>query len=166
MATRGCVAVGTVQRWEGVYNHNDSYPGCLGAEVYRLAKNQYDEGQLGAFCSVIGRHSRWENIVKAAAADLNVARLTSEKANPLHIEWVYVIQLGTEKLHVLAGVEDGERYVYKRVVSIPFNTRAEVNWLMIQNFKDNPTEFNRNLIFSAAALPKTSFERILEDDDL
>ena len=34
MATRGAVASGTLEKWTGVYNHWDSYPSGLGAEVW------------------------------------------------------------------------------------------------------------------------------------
>ena len=34
MSTRGCVAVGTLREWRGVYNHWGSYPTELGADVW------------------------------------------------------------------------------------------------------------------------------------
>ena len=35
MSTRGCVAVGTLEKWIGCYNHRDSYPTSLGCEVWK-----------------------------------------------------------------------------------------------------------------------------------
>ncbi len=40
MSTRGCVAWRIGQGFRGVYNHADSYPTCLGADVFSQAKRR------------------------------------------------------------------------------------------------------------------------------
>lgn len=168
MSTRGCVAVGTTKVWRGVYNHSDSYPGSLGAEVYSVAQEQQLTGKLRVFCQKILNSHRWEHVVEtdktAAAMDV----LTHETALPGLIEWVYVLDAGARKMHVLFG-NIGPGPDFKRVCSIPFDCNAEINWLMIFNARENPEAFDPNKIYRIAKeplLPRTSFERVLEDDDL
>jgi hypothetical protein len=76
-----------------------------------------------------------------------------------------VIDLPKRRMHVLAGMP-GTDHGYHRVCSIPFDTNAEINWLMIENFKLAPSEFDANKIFFMSTRPRTSFERVLDDDDL
>lgn len=45
MSTRGCVAIGTPEKWRGVYNHWDSYPTGLGQEVWQQLKTLLNEGK-------------------------------------------------------------------------------------------------------------------------
>jgi hypothetical protein len=75
MSTRGCVAVKTGEdkkkdsfgydkvikvHWKGIYNHSDSYPTWLGAEVYKqFAGKSADE--LKVMCAELLRHSDWDS---------------------------------------------------------------------------------------------------------
>jgi len=45
MSTRGIVAVGTLARWQGIYNHYDSYPTGLGKDLYEHLAEQMTRGQ-------------------------------------------------------------------------------------------------------------------------
>jgi hypothetical protein len=67
MSTRGCVAVGSSSIWKGIYNNHDSYPTGLGAEVYKLAKEQAFTGTLRVWCEGILKAGRWENFVSGLA---------------------------------------------------------------------------------------------------
>jgi hypothetical protein len=49
MGTRGCVAVGTLKKWRGVYNHNDSYATGLGREVWQKLQEARRDAGLKAF---------------------------------------------------------------------------------------------------------------------
>lgn len=40
MGTRGCVALKKESGWEGVYNHYDSYPTCLGSELWKRIQEE------------------------------------------------------------------------------------------------------------------------------
>lgn len=42
MSTRGCVAVGVPRKWEGIYNHCDSYPSGLGKDLWDILRHQKD----------------------------------------------------------------------------------------------------------------------------
>ncbi len=46
MGTRGCVAIGTDEKWRGVYNHWDSYPTGLGRRVWlHIRKKWIEQGR-------------------------------------------------------------------------------------------------------------------------
>jgi hypothetical protein len=62
MSTRGCVAVGTPEKWRGVYNHCDSYPTGLGAELYEHVMRQMLEGKtLAEIGDNILKFDDWRN---------------------------------------------------------------------------------------------------------
>ena len=85
MGTRGCIAVGTIDRWEGIYNHMDSYPSGLGKEVW----NKIRDIGLDAFVEEIRNNK-------------DKSRVTSENPDPLFIEWVYIINPKTKSLSLLS----------------------------------------------------------------
>jgi len=60
MSTRGCVAIGTKDDWQGVYNHFDSYPTSLGAEVYEHLRGKGVEG-LKKFAEELLKYDDWRN---------------------------------------------------------------------------------------------------------
>ena len=41
MSTRGCIAVGTIDNFEGRYHHSDSYPTSLGATLWELYRGHF-----------------------------------------------------------------------------------------------------------------------------
>lgn len=49
MSTRGCLAIGSLYDWKGVYNHFDSYPTGLGPEVWQAIKD-------GTYTKLIEEH--------------------------------------------------------------------------------------------------------------
>jgi hypothetical protein len=62
MATRGCVAVGTPDKWRGVYNHWDSYPSWLGACLAEHIRNEIDDGKtFRQICEDILKYDDWRN---------------------------------------------------------------------------------------------------------
>ena len=56
MSTRGFVGIGTVDQWEGRYNHWDSYPTGLGADVWATAQRflQADRHLRGFAARLLG----------------------------------------------------------------------------------------------------------------
>ncbi len=60
MSTRGCVAIKTKEGWEGVYNHSDSYPTCLGQEVFEYLKGKGVDG-LKKFAEDLLKYDDWRN---------------------------------------------------------------------------------------------------------
>lgn len=57
MSTRGAVAVGTAEKWSGVYNHFDSYFGGLGEEVWEHVQKNKD--RLADFAKDILSFDDW-----------------------------------------------------------------------------------------------------------
>jgi len=60
MSTRGCVAVGTIEEWTGLYNHANSNPLNLGKEVWAEINEKY-KGDLAKFCKDIMNYDDWRN---------------------------------------------------------------------------------------------------------
>jgi len=97
MSTRGCVAVGVPLKWEGVYNHYDSYPAGLGQEVWKIAS---DEKNLRLLCECLLQHGSWLSFL-SRDDHLDLDHITSENPDPLFIEWVYIIDPDRTMLHVM-----------------------------------------------------------------
>jgi hypothetical protein len=70
MSTRGCIAVGTLKNWKGIYNHSDSYPTWLGPELWEHLIRQQLEGKTLA---EIGRNilsfDDWRNYLQAGLCE-------------------------------------------------------------------------------------------------
>jgi len=61
MSTRGCVAIRKKDGgWVGVYNHSDSYPTCLGKEVW----NHLQGRDLKRFAEDLLRFDTWDNYLQ------------------------------------------------------------------------------------------------------
>ena len=206
MSTRGCVAVlqeGNGESfndyglsWRGVYNHFDSYPGGLGAEVHSyfaavppddlpavlramLEHNDWRDFLAGGVCEYCGKKGlgqphtisgalgldldRWRTPeeMQAYYSDLPAWRgrtseinrmvdshfstvkavretgypdpeakghehytgpvesqhLTSERPNPLFIEWVYIVDPLDRKIHVLSHTDVEQLHQYNTLPS-------------------------------------------------
>jgi hypothetical protein len=134
MGTRGAITFGDQRTWRGIYNHADSQPTWLGPRLWRaivdarrtpggldaLRTRLIDAGDLAAL-------ERGER----AAEPLEMAHDT---ADPLHVEWVYVIDSGARRLHVLGHApvpgrppEQPLEYVYDRAASFDLDG-AEPDW--------------------------------------
>lgn len=116
MSTRGGVAVGTLDKWIGVFNRQDSYPMQLGVNVLNYlvgilrGKNEslktladYEERLLNfdtwmAFQT--GDHS-WD-------AKGRLWHINNQEADPIFIEWVYVLDAKKAILWVLESVNSKE----------------------------------------------------------
>lgn len=141
MGTRGCVAVGTPDRWIGCYNHFDSYPTGLGADVWAewkenpnlpedlLKFGDWREYLNGGICEYCGKkrgqpHSILvnEHTMRPGGdpdalyhehndAELEDKFLTQDQADPLFIEWVYILDPEKQAIHILSNVgkEDYEQ---------------------------------------------------------
>jgi len=184
MSTRGCVAVGNRRSWKGIYNHSDSYPGGLGRDVFTRARahaqsTAYVSPRAGlqVFGEALFHFTRWETFVTNGSGHQYTGHIHSTEPDPLHIEWVYVIDSEAEALHVLASKEvdpgvvsdwytPGKpcgpsprklkkgvwdyghcRYRHAHVVSIPFASEAEPNWYMISKFQHDWENFDAALMF-------------------
>ena len=65
MSTRGCVAVGTVKKWRGVYNHSGSYPSGLGMELYEHLMRQMLTGKtLAEIGESLLKFDDWRNYLE------------------------------------------------------------------------------------------------------
>jgi len=60
MSTRGCVAIGTLASWRGVYNHWDSYPTGLGQQVWQHLQSGLANGKtLEEFACELLTYDDW-----------------------------------------------------------------------------------------------------------
>ena len=59
MSTRGCVAIGTPEHWQGVYNHWDSYPTYLGAKLWEHLHPNGQLRDLNAFAEDLLMYGDW-----------------------------------------------------------------------------------------------------------
>jgi hypothetical protein len=97
-------------KWEGVYNHCDSYPIGLGQEVWKIAS---DEKNLGLLCERLLQHGSWSSfLTRDDQEDLD--HITSENPDPLFVEWVYIIDPERNMLHVLKNESVGNRLDFSK----------------------------------------------------
>lgn len=134
MGTRGCVAVGNPNKWIGLYNHWDSYPSGLGADVWEEWKRnsnlpeellKYDDWRsylAGGICEYCGKkrgqpHSITVNehtnrpggdpdalYHKHNEGNPSEHHITNENPDPLFLEWIYILNKDERKIHILAHV--------------------------------------------------------------
>lgn len=71
MSTRGVVAVGTMAKWRGIYNHSDSYPTELGKMLYEHLSNEIiKEGKtLAEVGEAILKFDDWRNYLKGGVCE-------------------------------------------------------------------------------------------------
>lgn len=60
MTTHGVVAIGNKDRWVGIYNQQDSYPSCLGKDVWDTIK---EYGNLNKFVRDLLKYDDWINFL-------------------------------------------------------------------------------------------------------
>lgn len=169
MSTRGAVAVGTKDKWKGVFNHWDSYPRGLGKEVWDevqdkgieavaagiLGCGDWREYQSNGICEYCGKvtgqpHSIRGEVCIAGVSDISdntsssikneiMSRLKPEirknlketgypdpeakyhkhgqgvkdqfdqdHADPLFLEWVYILDVAKRQIHILQHISDGK----------------------------------------------------------
>jgi hypothetical protein len=94
MSTRGCIAIGTPRKWEGTYNHWDSYPTGLG-------KNVWDDIDSSGYFEYL-KDLRAD--IKKMKDDENAGDLITKKnSDPLFIEWVYILNPKKKQIKILAS---------------------------------------------------------------
>jgi hypothetical protein len=133
MGTRGAVAFGSPAHWEGVYNHSDSQPTGLGAALWLALRNARSAaGGLAHLRTALMAAGDWAAFERGEAAP-EPLELSSESADPMYIEWVYVIDVEGRRLHVLGHAQvdapsgESPRYFYD--LSGSFDLDAdEPNW--------------------------------------
>ena len=136
MGTRGAITVGALAKWSGVYNHWDSYPEGLGADVwevltspdgiekYKRAITEHPGG-WSSFPEKCYCHSEFAQRDGSAAKDSQFykvdapsGQMTNENADALFIEWVYVLDENEMALHILESYSTGNGYAHKWVKSL------------------------------------------------
>lgn len=118
MSTRGCIAFGNKEKWEGLYQHSDSYPTYLGPVLLKayqdgtLKPDILDKhpGGFSQFPDVCYCHD--EHFAKrdgSAAKDspyykktVQPMKIDSANSDPLFIEWVYIFDEELGVMHILA----------------------------------------------------------------
>jgi len=149
MSTRGCVAIKNKsgKGWKGVYNHSDSYPTCLGRDVWKHLQSKdvdafakelltYDDwrdylaegicpycGKKGLgqphsiSCGIYGCESGTYPDPEAKGhkhSGMERPYLFTEKnADPLSIEWLYVIDPAKRTMKIFCNESDGKEYKLK-----------------------------------------------------
>lgn len=114
MSTRGCIARATGDGWKGRYNHSDSYPTWLGAEVWAILHERFG-GDAAAFLRyATEEHSGWSQFGsvcychdRGEGADYGWIEergpCSETTCDPLFIEWVYVLDPAARRLTVLCS---------------------------------------------------------------
>lgn len=102
MSTRGCVAVGVPLKWEGVYNHCDSYPTGLGVDMWDILRHIRPKD----FAEKLLQQGSWPAFLAAELQNghdthLDCEHITNETPDPLFIEWVYIVDPERNMLHIL-----------------------------------------------------------------
>jgi hypothetical protein len=70
MSTRGCIAVGTLKNWKGIYNHCDSYPTWMGPRLWEhLIRQQLAGKTLAEIGRDILSFDDWRNYLKAGLCE-------------------------------------------------------------------------------------------------
>jgi hypothetical protein len=90
MATRGCIAVGTPDKWRGVYNHWDSYPTHLGVLLADRIRKKIKQGEtLKQICDDILNYDDWRNYLNGGVCPY-CGRKASQPHSILSILWLLV----------------------------------------------------------------------------
>jgi hypothetical protein len=97
---RGCVAVGTIDKWTGVYNKAGSLPSRLGRDSWDILHNIY-KGNVNKFTEELLEYERWDDFVEKKTK-MSHEHISSEDPNPLFIEWVYVYNPDEKTFAILA----------------------------------------------------------------
>lgn len=122
----GAVAVGTVERWTGVYDEAGSEPGTLGRALWSLLVQMRARGEgLEELRFLMERHGRWEVIAHARGltqerpSDRTPIRVLSSVVDPRFVTWVYVVDPVAGVLTVLATSAETAAHVPVAVVPLP-----------------------------------------------
>lgn len=100
--TRGCIAIGDLNAWQGIIIPSDAQAHSAGIEIRNYLRYQKD---LFAFANELLTHPTWSSFKskhiggKDTFLGLEANRLTPENVNPLYIEHVYVIDPPMKQLH-------------------------------------------------------------------
>jgi hypothetical protein len=145
VSTRGCIAIGTPESWLGLYNHSDSYPTGLGAEVWNNMQAAIHKDGIEA-----AMHEVSQRVNDAARGGYEHNDFMDNKAaSPLFIEWVYIIDDETKVMHVLASRKrnpdpkhpnaldaeirlGGEKWEHFLIDTVPLDG-PEPDWAAMQN---------------------------------
>lgn len=108
MSTRGCIAIGTPDQWQGVYTHYDSYPTERGPLVW-------DAVRSGTYRFLIEQHpggwSVFPRICYCHSPEFDRRNsdgiITHQDNDPLSIEWVYILDEAAHTLHILNAQDAG-----------------------------------------------------------
>lgn len=121
----GAVAVGTVERWTGVYNDAGSEPAHLGRALWALLVRLRERGLgLEELRFLMERHGRWEVIAKAEGlhaapvTDRTPIRVLSSVVDPQFVVWVYVVDPEAGRLTVLSSAGVGQGPARYRTVAV------------------------------------------------
>lgn len=123
MLARGCIAIKTKDGWRGIYNHWDSYPSWLGKELWDFIKRNKAEaiakaieqhpGGFRSFPSECYCHSEFSKKNGSCAKDSPLYNtstpsgiIDSQNANPLFVEWVYIIDPDKQTMTILTNQSD------------------------------------------------------------
>lgn len=74
MSTRGCVAVKKGNDFTGIYNHFDSYPAGLGADLWRYLQDAMKKNTLKEITTQLLKYDDWRNFLNGGICEYCGAR--------------------------------------------------------------------------------------------
>lgn len=111
-STKGIIAVTSKKSWQGVYNHYDSYPSGLGQAIWDKIKWYQQEGmtledavQTFTSCKIVLIPQGYSKFPDKPFHISEPERIyTSATANPILLEWIYVIDPKTCTMRIMHRV--------------------------------------------------------------
>ena len=123
--TRGCIAIGQLEQWQGILIPCDAQPDKTGVELRNYLRYNKD---LFAFAENLLSHPTWTSFrakyIGGPNPFLGVENnlITNHNVNPMYIEYVYVINPATKDLHRLCATLVEGVYMLRHADSIDLIT--------------------------------------------
>jgi hypothetical protein len=105
---RGCVAIGSIDKWTGVCSKGWNRPSAMGKSSWKRVSELYNK-DIKQFAKKMLLYKTWEDFVDSREVKNNIQwnlkeLITSEDCDPLFLDWVYVYNPEDKTLSILNSV--------------------------------------------------------------